>query len=77
MKELFTKKHYTAVIVSLVFICNPNFHTVDILPDFIGYLMMALAIGHAADIAPYFQEMRTALFRLTLITFLKMPATLV
>ncbi len=77
MKQLFTKKHYTAIIISLAFLCNPNFHTVDILPDFIGYLLMATAIGHAAEIAPYFAEIKTGLYRLALITFIKLPATLV
>ena len=44
MKHLFTKKHYTAILFSLVLLCNPNFHTVDILPDFIGYFLLALSI---------------------------------
>ncbi len=77
MKHLFTKKHYTAILFSLVLLCNPNFHTVDILPDFIGYFLMASAIGHAADIAPYFAEMKTWLNRLGIITLVKLPATLV
>ena len=77
MKHLFTKKHYTAILFSLLLLSNPNFHTVDILPDFIGYFLMAGAIGHAADIAPYFSEMRTWLNRLGVITLVKLPATLV
>ncbi len=77
MKHLFTKKHYTAILFSLVLLCNPNFHTVDILPDFIGYFLLALSIGYAADIAPYFTEMRTWLYRLGIVTLVKVPLTLV
>lgn len=77
MKHLFTKKHYTAILFSLVLLCNPNFHTVDILPDFIGYFLMASAIGHAADIAPYFDEMKTWFNRLGIITLVKIPATFI
>lgn len=77
MTHLFTKKHYAAILFSLVLLCNPNFHTVDILPDFIVYFLMASAIGHAVDIAPYFSEMKTWLNRLGVITLVKLPATLV
>ena len=48
-ERLFGKRAWW--IVALVFLCNPNWHGVDLLPDFVGYALMLRALRRlgAAD----------------------------
>lgn len=42
--------NWGAALASLFFFINPDFAIVDVLPDFIGYILLCAAIARAADI---------------------------
>lgn len=62
------------LLLALIFLLNPNVHVVDILPDFIAYLIIAGVLGYPAPRVPYFEEARNAMLKLALISALKIPA---
>ena len=45
-------------VLCLVFLLVPNFNIIDVLPDFVAYLILARFFGRYADYAPYFAEAR-------------------
>lgn len=65
---------YGWLIFALVMICNPNIQLIDLLPDFIGFFILAKFIAKAADAAPYFEEARSAFVKLGYISLAKIPA---
>lgn len=65
-----------ASIVALIMLFNPNINIIDILPDFIGYLIISHVILDAARRVPFFDEARRGFLRLALLSFLKYPAFL-
>ena len=65
------------IIISLVILVNPNINTIDILPDFIAYFILALSVKRFTMLAPYFEEVREGLMRLTLVTVAKIPMMIV
>ncbi len=68
------KRKYPLIILSLVFLFNPSINIIDILPDFVAYAMLILVIGRFSDGVPYLDECKEALTKLTLVTFIKLPA---
>ena len=68
------KHHYPLIILSLVFLCNPNMNILDILPDCIAYTLLTLVIGGLAQTVPYLAECKGALIKLALLTAIKIPA---
>ncbi len=71
-----------AVPTLLLFICvftlfNPNYNTIDIFPDFIGYLILTLIAMKYERLVPYFSEAKSALSKLLIITAAKLPAMLI
>ena len=76
MKLINEKNFYKILIVCLVFLFNPNFSTVDILPDFVAYFLLARLFLRAADAAAYFEEARAAFIKLGWLSILKLPAFL-
>ena len=56
------------------FLFNPNITILDLLPDFIGYLLILRAISGLRDIIPHFEEASLALRRLLWMTALRLPA---
>ncbi len=72
------KKHTTALMaLCLILFFNPNFNTIDILPDFIAYLILARLAGRHADHVPYFAEIRLSCLKLAALTAIKIPAMFV
>lgn len=65
-----------AVIFALFLIINPNINIIDILPDFIGYLILLSVIKKAAATVPYFDVAKTYLTRLLWLSVLRFPAAL-
>ena len=61
-------------ILSLVFLFNPSFNLVDILPDFVAYFILAHVFDKASDCAPYFDEARRGFIRLAYLCLAKIPA---
>lgn len=73
------KSTYSAglLIFALVMLFNPNINLFDILPDFIGYFILARFFEKAADCAPYFEEARAAFVKLGFVNLFKIPAIVV
>ena len=68
---------YSWIIFAFIMIFNPNIQLIDILPDFIGFFILAKAIEKAADAAPYFEEARSAFTKLAYISLAKIPALVI
>ena len=68
------KQRYPLIILSLVLLFNPNINIIDVMPDFVAYMILALMIGGLASGVPYLAECKEALVKLTLITLIKIPA---
>ena len=68
------KNAYPLIILSLVFLFNPNINIIDLLPDFVAYALLVLVIGSFSATVPYLAECKEALIKLTLVTLIKVPA---
>ena len=68
------KRTYPLIILSLVFLFNPNINLIDILPDCIAYALLILIIGGFASTVPYLAECKGALVKLFVLTLVKIPA---
>ena len=69
-----SKRIYPLIILSLVFLCNPNINLIDILPDCIAYTLLALVIGNLSQTVPYLAECKSSVIKLILVTLIKIPA---
>ena len=67
--------HFPMLLVALLFLATPNISLIDLLPDFIGYLLLARALSYAADAFPYFAEAKAGFLRMMWISLAKIPAT--
>ncbi len=63
-----------ALSVGAWFLFNPNVSTVDVLPDFIGYLFILYALRHLVSFVPYMAGAADAFRKLFYITLIKLPA---
>lgn len=63
-----------AAVVSAVFLFNPDIALIDILPDFIGYLLLTLSLRFARDLSPHFENAWKRFRLLTLVTAVKLIA---
>lgn len=68
------KNAYPLVILSLIFLFNPNVNLIDVLPDFVAYLLLVLAIGALSNAVPYLAECKEATVKLLLVSVIKIPA---
>ena len=68
---------YGWLIFAFVMLFNPNIQLIDVLPDFIGFFILAKFIEKAADAAPYFEEARSAFVKLAYISLAKIPALII
>jgi hypothetical protein len=60
--------------LGLLFLFTPTVNLFDLLPDCIGYYLLAQAIGTASDVAPYFGDARDRFFKLLWISASKFAA---
>ena len=51
----------TYFIAGLIFLLNPNYGIIDVLPDVIGYFLILRAIEHAADMYEYISDAKNLL----------------
>ena len=63
-----------ALSVGAWFLFNPNVSTIDVLPDFIGYLFILYALRHLVSFVPYMAGAAEAFRKLFYITLIKLPA---
>lgn len=68
------KAVFPLIILSLVFLFNPNVNLIDVLPDTVAYLILILIIGSLSEAVPYLAECKAALIKLALVTFIKIPS---
>lgn len=73
-KEQFSSR---LLALAIVLLCNPLINVVDYFPDFIGCFIIASAISHFADKAPYFEEARACFIKLALINLAKIPSFII
>ena len=59
------------IFVGLLFFFNPYFAVIDVLPDFIGCLLIISGLSRAMLINRVLREARTAFFRLMLVDLVK------
>ncbi|MBR2612066.1 MAG: hypothetical protein IKC72_03250 [Clostridia bacterium] len=71
------KTPWKLIFLALVFLFNPNINVIDILPDCIGYFIIAKLLTYPADISPYFEEARSTFLKLAWLNLLKIPSILV
>ena len=65
---------FPLVILSLVFLFNPNANLIDVLPDLVAYILLILVIGSHSESVPYLAECKGALMKLALVALIKIPA---
>ena len=65
------------IVLALLFLANPNIHIIDILPDFVGYIIIVRALRYASERAPYFAEARSDFKKLALLSLFKLPSLLI
>ena len=68
------KRKSLIIVLSLLFLANPNINLIDILPDCISYILLLLVLRGAMGEVPYAAELKDALRKLTLFTAIKIPA---
>ena len=55
---------FGTVLVGLLFFCNPYFAAVDVLPDFIGCLLIWLGLSRIAPLHSYARDAQSAFLKL-------------
>ncbi len=64
------------LIAAFVFLFNPNINIVDILPDFIGYLLIYWGLSKASFLIDKLEEAKTRFWKLSLVGIAKFAAIL-
>ncbi len=77
MQQKEKRLHTGLIIFALFMLFNPNINVIDLLPDFIGYWIIARVLAYAARRVPFLEEARQGFKRLALISFLHIPALLI
>lgn len=57
--------------ISAIFLFNPDIAIIDVLPDFIGYTLLAVSLRFARDLSPHFENAWRKFRILALMTFFK------
>lgn len=65
---------FSAIAVSFVFLFNPSISIIDVLPDFIGYIILTLALTRLADLNDTFWEAQKKFKMLIILDALKILA---
>ncbi len=67
---------FTYLLVGFLFLINPVVHVMDILPDFVGYLLIFAGLGKTALFVDHLAESRRHFARLTVVATLKSASLL-
>lgn len=62
------------IVAAIVLLCNPNINLFDIMPDFVAYLLLSLALTYACAANPYFSQAREGFKKLMWLSLTKFPA---
>ncbi|MBR6728052.1 MAG: hypothetical protein IKM08_07635, partial [Clostridia bacterium] len=71
MENKITPMRFGTVLLGLLFFCNPYFAAVDVLPDFIGCLLICLGFSRLALIHPFAGDVQKAFLKLAAIDAVK------
>ncbi len=77
MKNKQKIKGFGLLTLALVLLFNPNVSVVDILPDFISFLIILHLLRGISDKVPYFAQLRTSVKKLFVFSLLRVPAQLI
>ncbi len=66
MKEKKTVR-FSLMAISMLFLFNPNISVIDILPDFIGYILLCIALTPLADMNESFADAQSAFKKIIVI----------
>lgn len=69
---------FTRCALGALFLLNPNFHLIDLLPDAIGYLLIVSGLRAIEPVSPSIEEARkrfSVLVRVTLVRIAALPLT--
>ena len=69
-------KSFKTIAIALIFLFNPNIAVIDILPDFIGYILICMALVNLADINESLGDALSAFKKLIFIDAAKVVAIL-
>ena len=56
------------ILAGVFFLFNPNINVVDVLPDFIGYLLIYRGLFHASFLSDNLRQARDLIWKLAMIT---------
>ncbi len=62
---------FTYLLVGFLFLINPVIHVMDLLPDFVGYILIFAGLGKTALFVDHLAEARRQFARLTVVAALK------
>ena len=62
------------VCISFLFLFNPVLAVIDILPDFIGYLLLCIGISQLADMNYHFEESLRYFKRMLVVSIIQMSS---
>lgn len=65
------KIRFGLLFAGLIFFCNPYFAVIDVMPDFIGCLLIVVGLSRATLVNRLLAEARTAFLRLMLVDIVK------
>lgn len=68
--------HFSLVLVGLLFIFSPDISLLDLLPDFVGWLLIIMGISRLADIEMRTEDAKALSRRMVLITLVKLVLSL-
>ena len=68
------RKNIVGIAIACVFIFNPNISVIDILPDFIGYIILSICVSRLADLNERLDEASIAFNRMIWIDLSKVLA---
>ena len=69
--------HVGLILAGFLFLANPVIHVLDILPDFIGYLLILRGITEAAHFVDHFADAKRWFGRLALINAVRCAAVFI
>ncbi len=67
---------FTYLLIGFLFLINPVVHVMDVLPDFVGYLLIVVGLGKTALFVDHLAQSRRQFARLTVVAVLKSASVL-
>ena len=62
------------IVAAVILLCNPNINLVDVMPDFVAYLLLYTALTYAGAGNPYLSDCREGFKKLMWVNLSKIPA---